>query len=319
VDASQFFSASAVTIVAGKGGVGKTTVSATLAHAAASRGLRVLLVEIEGKATLPALFGHQELTYDEITLLAPGAVGPGSVTARALTPDAALVEYLSDHGFQRISRRLSESGAVDIVATATPGIKDVLILGKIKQIERAGVYDAIIVDAPAAGHAISFLRSASGLLDAVSAGPIQLQAAEVAELLADPARCQVMLVTLPEETPVNEVIETAFSLEDRIGVALGPVVVNARLEADPALVQGFDSASRDVEWPERLVKTVSVAAQYRVDRAERQRSQCERLQSELPLGQLSVPFVFRGELGPSNIAELAEHLLGQIDALEDLR
>ena len=84
-----------------------------------------------------------------------------------------------------------------------------------------------MVDAPAAGHAITFLLSARGLLDAVRVGPIHKQASDVVELLSDPTRCQVMLVTLPEETPVNELIDTAFAIEDRAGVALGPVVVNA--------------------------------------------------------------------------------------------
>src|SRR5205085_4083161 len=109
-----------------------------------------------------------------------------------------------------------------------------------KQLERAEVADLIVLAAPAAGHAISFLMSAHGLVDAVNVGPIRAQAADVIELLADRARCQVMLVTLPEETPVNEVVETAYQLEDRVGVSLAPVVVNGvypvldGLDADPA-------------------------------------------------------------------------------------
>src|SRR5207237_1600961 len=100
------------------------------------------------------------------------------------------------------------------------------ILGKVKQLERAGVADLIVLDAPAAGHAVSFLMSPRGLLDAARVGPIRTQAQEVLDLLTDSARCQVVLVTLPEETPVNELVETAFALEDRVGVSLGPVVVN---------------------------------------------------------------------------------------------
>ena len=86
-----------------------------------------------------------------------------------------------------------------------------------KQLERAGVADLIVLDAPAAGHAITFLRSARGLLDAARVGPINTQAAEVLEMLTDPERCQVVLVTLPEETPVNELVDTAYSLEDEVG------------------------------------------------------------------------------------------------------
>lgn len=136
---------------------------------------------------------------------------------------------------KRISNRLAQSGALDMVATATPGIKDVLILGKVKQLQRNSGADVIFIDAPAAGHAISFLRSARGLRNAVSVGPIESQAREVDELLTDASRCQVMLVTLPEETPVNELVDTAFALEDDIGIALGPIVVNGRYPDRPGL------------------------------------------------------------------------------------
>ena len=78
--------------------------------------------------------------------------------ARTLTSDDALVEYLVDHGMKRISKRLAASGALDVVATAVPGIKDILVLGKVKQLERAAVADLIVLDAPAAGHAITFLE-----------------------------------------------------------------------------------------------------------------------------------------------------------------
>ena len=146
--------------------------------------------------------------------------------ARFLTPDAALVEYLVKHGMKRISKRLATSGALDVVATAVPGMKDILVLGKVKSIEESRAADLVIVDAPAAGHAVTFLLSARGLLDAVRVGPIRKQAQDVVSLISDPKRCQVMLVTLAEETPVSEVVDTAFAIEDRAGVALGPVVVN---------------------------------------------------------------------------------------------
>src|SRR3954470_9316202 len=219
VDPAQFFAASRLVIVAGKGGVGKTTVTAAPARAAALSGLRTLIVEVEGKSGLASVFGREPLSYDEISLA-------DGITGRTLTPDDALLEYLRDHGLSRISKRLVSSGALDMVSTAAPGIKDILILGKVKQLERGGTADLILLDAPAAGHAITFLMAARGLLDAVRVGPINTQARDVLEMLTDPARCQVILVTLPEETPVNELIETAYSLEDEVGISLGPVVVN---------------------------------------------------------------------------------------------
>ena len=162
--------------------------------------------------------------------------------ARRITPDDALLEYLADHGMGRISKRLVSSGALDVVSTAIPGIRDILVLGKIKQLERESGADLILVDAPATGHAMTFLSSAQGLLDAARSGPVRAQAADVVELLTDPERCQVALVTLPEEMPVNEVIEAAYQLEDKVGLTLGPVIVNACLADEPWLA--VDPASR---------------------------------------------------------------------------
>src|SRR5439155_21435915 len=127
------------------------------------------------------------------------------------------------------------SGALDVVSTGAPGIKDILVLGKVKQLESMAAADLIILDTPAAGHAVTFLMSARGLLDAVSVGPIQSQATDVLDLLTDSTRCQVILVTLPEETPVNELVETAFALEERVGADLGPGVVNGLYPALPGL------------------------------------------------------------------------------------
>ena len=185
--------------MAGKGGVGKTTVSAALARAAALTGLSTLIVEVEGKSGLPAVFGQGELGYDEVVLAAGGGPdGAADVRARTLTADAALVEYLRDHGLSRISRRLVSSGALDVVATAAPGIKDILLLGKVKQLVRERVADLVVLDAPAAGHAITFLQSARSLIDTVNVGPINAQARDVLSLLEDHRQCQVVLVTIPE-------------------------------------------------------------------------------------------------------------------------
>lgn len=320
MDPAQFFAAPRVTIVAGKGGVGKTTVAATMALAAARCGLRAMIVEVEGKSGLPSLFDHAELPYHELELdAADPARGKGAVIARRLTPDEALAEYLADHGLQRISRRLSDSGAMDMVAAATPGIKDVLILGKVKQLERTGAADVIIVDAPAAGHAISFLRSASGLLDAVAVGPIHAQAAEVLELLGDGERCQVMLVTLPEETPVNELVETAYSLEDQVGVKLGPVVVNGIYEDLEGLaVDPLDAAAAaGVDLDDAELDRLRRAATFRSRRRSLQDEQLDRLDRELPLPQLRLPYRFVAELSRHEIDELASRFLDQLGALAE--
>jgi anion-transporting ArsA/GET3 family ATPase len=321
VDPEQFFAASRLVIVAGKGGVGKTTVSATLARAAALAGLSTLIVEVEGRTGLPAIYGQGELGYDEVVLSPGGGPdGAADVRARTLTADAALLEYLRDHGLSRISRRLVSSGALDVVATAAPGIKDILLLGKVKQLERAGVADLIVLDAPAAGHAITFLQSARSLLDTVSVGPINAQARDVLELLEDHRRCQVVLVTIPEETPVNEAVETAFSLEDRVGIGLGPIVVNglypevAGLDADPEAA----AAEADVSLRPGEASVLAEAAEFRRARMALQDSQVARLRSQLPLPQLRLPFLFTTDVGPSELDVLARALLAEIDALSGL-
>lgn len=315
MDPAAFCSQARVLIVAGKGGVGKTTVAAAIARLAARAGLSALIVEVEGKSGLASAFGQrQPLTYEEV-VLAPGGgpEGAADVRGRTLTPDDALLEYLEDHGMRRVSKRLVSTGALDVVATAVPGIKDILVLGKVKQLERAGVADLIVIDAPAAGHAVTFLLSAQGLLDAVRVGPIRTQAQEVLGLLTDPERCQVVLVTLAEETPVNEVVETAFTLEDRAGIKLGPVVVNGLYPDRPGLGDGLEAGGGDLAPGETAA--LEAAARFHGQRAALQAEQIARLADRLPLPQLHLPFLFTTRVGPGHIDELADTLAAQVRQL----
>ena len=319
MDVSRFCSTARLFIVAGKGGVGKTTVTAALARAAARAGKSALVVEVEGKSGIGTIFGRREpLSYEEV-LLHPGGgpQGDADVRGRTLTPDDALVEYLHDHGMRRISKRLANSGALDVVSTAVPGIKDILVLGKVKQLERAEAADIVVLDAPAAGHAVTFLTSARGLLDAARVGPIRAQAQDVVDLLSDPARCQVILVTLPDETPVNEVVETAFALEDRVGIKLGPVVVNgvypvlAGLDADPHDVAN----AAGVDLSDAQSASLRDAGRFRHSRQTLQAAQIARLAAALPLDQLRLPYVFTPEVGPTELELLASALTDEIERL----
>ena len=311
---AEFCSTSRVVIVAGKGGVGKTTVTGALAITAARAGKSVLIVEVEGKSGLPAMFDAPALGYDEIDL-------DTGVRARFLTPDAALVDYLVSHGMKRISKRLASSGALDVVATAVPGMKDILVLGKVKSIEESGVADLIIVDAPAAGHAVTFLLSARGLLDAVRVGPIRKQAQDVVSLISDPARCQVMLVTLAEETPVSEVVDTAFAIEDRAGVALGPVVVNGCFAPLPVAVSANAAdILADAHECNRFVSTreaddLAHAAAFLEERHALQHEQIDKLRARLPLPQIELPFVFNPDITRSQLDTLADAFARGIERL----
>jgi anion-transporting ArsA/GET3 family ATPase len=306
----QFCSASRIVVVAGKGGVGKTTVTAALATVAARAGLRVLIVEVEGKSGLAAAFGCLPLTYEEQTVR-------DGLRVRTLTPDEALREYLEDRGLHRISRRLMKSGALDVVATAVPGMKDILVLGKVKQLERAEAADLIIVDAPATGHAFTFLTSASGLLDAARGGPVRTQASEVLELLSDPDRCRVMLVTLAEEMPVSETVEAAYRLEDQAGVQLGPVIVNSVEAADPALATPAVQAAFEagVELADADLAALDAAREFALRRHTLQATQIERLAGELPLPQLHMPALATVSIGLPELDRLASALEEAISAL----
>jgi anion-transporting ArsA/GET3 family ATPase len=280
--------ASRVTIVAGKGGVGKTTVTAVLARAAADAGHRVLLVELDGKPVLGTLAGE--------------------LPCEVISAPAALEEYLRDHGFGRFARRLSSSGVIDVVATAAPGIDDIVVLGKIKQLERSKNWDVIVVDGPAAGHAVTFLLAAAGLRDAVRSGPVRVQADDVLAMLHDPSRAQVVLVTVPETTPVNEVVQTAFALEDRVGVKLGAVVVNA--VDTPADGEGPPDPRAGALPPGPETDLLAAAADYRRSRLDMQHDEIERLARELALDQWHLPLLPVAGLDAEHVKLLAGALRG---------
>ncbi|HVC15297.1 MAG TPA: ArsA-related P-loop ATPase [Acidimicrobiales bacterium] len=326
MDVAAWCGQSRVWVVAGKGGVGKTTISAVLAATAAAAGLSVLVIELEGKHGLGATFGRPgPVGYPAVALRgagpdAPGSDGgppPGAIWARRLTPDDALLEYLSDHGLQRVSRRLVSSGVLDVVATAIPGIRDVLVLGKVKQLERAAAADMVVLDAPATGHAMTFLTSASGLLDAARGGPVRQQAADVVELLRDPDRCRVLPVTLPEEMPVSETVESARLLADRVGIHLGPVVVNCFEEGPADLAVPSAVAARDagVTLDAPTLGALEAARTFRLRRLRLVDEQVDRLERELRLPQLRIPRIPAPAIGPDQLDRLAAAMSGAIEAL----
>jgi hypothetical protein len=155
--------------------------------------------------------------------------------------------------------------------------------------------------------------------DAVGVGVIRSQADEVASLLADPARCQVMLVTLPEETPVNEVVETAYALEDRVGVALGPVVVNQCLPDRWSAGGGGAAVAADAARAGVPLTDVDLTALAAVDdfvgtRRAIEREQIERLGRRLPLPRIHLPYE-TGEIGPAAVSDLAAAFTAQVAGL----
>jgi anion-transporting ArsA/GET3 family ATPase len=306
------FTMSRMLVVAGKGGVGKTTVTAAMARASADLGLRVLVVTIDSRQGLGELLGGSSDAGSEYegALIASG-LGPtktGSILLRTLTASDALQDYLGTQGLARLAKRLVSSGVVDVVASAAPGIDDLLVLGKLKHLVGIagpeGDHDLIIVDGPAAGHAISFLQSPAAMAKTISGGPLHSQANEVLAMLHNPEKCRVIMVTLPETTPVNELVETTALLTETVGVHFGPVVINGVDQAPEitALV------AKD-QLPEG---ELGDAARYRASRCAMHAHAVERVNQLVATGSISLPHIASAGLSASDIKTLAKVLLAEV-------
>ncbi|WP_086783529.1 ArsA-related P-loop ATPase [Crossiella equi] len=216
-------------IVTGKGGTGKTTIAAALALALASGGRRVLLVEVEGRQGIAQVFDHAPLPYSEERIAA--APGGGEVRALAVDAEAALLEYLDmfyNLGFA--GRTLRRMGAIEFATTLAPGLRDVLLTGKIKEcVGRTGeggrhAYDAVVVDAPPTGRVVKFLDVTKAMADLAKVGPIRGQSEGVVRLLHS-GDTAVHLVTLLEEMPVRETMDAVGEL-DAADLRPGAVIMN---------------------------------------------------------------------------------------------
>jgi len=224
VNQSNLFTGSRVVIMAGKGGVGKTTLTAAAALAIARTGRRVLAVEVDGTGALGRLLGIEgPSSFPQPSPL----VVDEAIRVAAIDPEPALATYLLGHGLGRLGSRLARSGMLALVATATPGIRDLVVWGRLRQLAQMPQFDVVLVDAPAAGHAITFLRTPSDMLRTARGGPIRNQAQASWDFLTSEEMVSVTLVTTPQATPVKELIETAYAIEEELSVNLGPVLINA--------------------------------------------------------------------------------------------
>ena len=219
-------------IVSGKGGTGKTTVAAALALALASRGKHVLLCEVEGRQGIAQLFDVPPLPYEE-RRVAQGPDDGGDVYALAVDAESAMLEYLSlyYHLGSRTGRALDRFGVIDFATTVAPGLRDVLLTGKVYEAvqrnsrnKNARVYDAVVLDAPPTGRIVRFLNVNTEFGDLARVGPVREQSERVMGLLKS-RRTAVHLVTVLEDMPVQE---TADGIEElrRHGLPVGGVVVN---------------------------------------------------------------------------------------------
>ncbi len=221
-------------VVTGKGGTGKTTVAAALALALASRGKTVLLCEVEGRGGIAQLLDVPPLPYDE-RLVARGAAGPpgsGDVYALAIDAESALLEYLDMYyRLGRAGKALDRFGVIEFATTIAPGVRDVLLTGKVyeaanrnRRNKGARSYDAIVLDAPPTGRIAQFLNVNNELAGLAKVGPIKAQADTVMTLLRSP-RTAIHLVTVLEEMPVQETGDGIDELR-AAGLPVGGVIVN---------------------------------------------------------------------------------------------
>jgi anion-transporting ArsA/GET3 family ATPase len=301
----------------GKGGVGKSTVTAATALLAAERGKRVLLVEVDNKGNLTALFEHPPVGFE------PRQVHPG-VFAMQMNTEASLREYLKVQARVPVLGRLGPIARVfDFVANAAPGVKEILTVGKVcwelrESLQGRANWDLIVVDAAATGHVISQLDAPRAIQELVQVGPVRNQTDWMVQLLSDPALTALNMVTAPEEMPVNETIELVARAREELNVPLGVVIVNRVL---PELFTHADEtvfdALREPAASELLTRTagpgaigVLDAARLAVTMRRGRSSHLGRLRDEVDLPLLLLPYLFVRDHG-LRVTRMVAEALGQ--------
>jgi anion-transporting ArsA/GET3 family ATPase len=224
-------------VVTGKGGTGKTSVAGALALGLAEGGRRTLLVEVEGRQGIAQLFDTEPLPYKELRIAT--VPGGGEVRALAVDPEEALLEYLEMfYKMGAAGRALRKVGAIDFATTIAPGLRDVLLTGKVKESTTRAkdgrrVYDAVVLDAPPTGRIGRFLNVTAETARLAKMGPIKTQSEGVASLLRSPIT-SVHVVTLLEEMPVQESLDAIAELS-ALDIPVGRIIVNG---ARPPLLAG---------------------------------------------------------------------------------
>jgi anion-transporting ArsA/GET3 family ATPase len=296
--------------VLGKGGVGKTTMAASLATMFARRGRRTLAVEMDAGGRLPGMLGAAGSTA------APQTVGP-NLSVLSLDGRAALEEYLGlVIPVKRVLTTIFSSRVYQYFVAAAPGLKELMTVGKIwyeatREEDGRPAWDAIVVDAPATGHGLQYLSMPQVAHDTFGAGLVQREAGRVATLLRDSAKTAVHLVTLAEDMPVTETLETHTRLGE-LKLPVGRVIVNrvhGRRFA-PELVARVREGGAAASGKQReLLEAVADRAAEESGWAEINAEQLERLRTTLGADALvEVPFLYAEEFGARELEQIAHTL-----------
>jgi anion-transporting ArsA/GET3 family ATPase len=277
-------------VVTGKGGVGKSTISAALALLAAERGKRVLVCEVNAQERVAPLLGGPASGSEIREVL------PGLFTVNVLPRDAMREYGLMTLKFRTIYDAVFENRVVRYFLKAVPSLAELVMLGKILhevRLEDRGRprWDLVVLDAPATGHAVQLLRVPGALLDTVPPGPLRRDAAWMQALLVDPATTALSIVTLPEEMPVNEAIELDAAVRGILGMPRGALVVNAMPDArfsgpERALLGELAAASPPLG-------PAAQAARLQAIRAEQAARYLARARAALDLPTILVPLLVR--------------------------
>src|SRR4051794_10564248 len=299
--------------VTGKGGVGRTTVSAALGLAAVARGRRAIVVEVAEQHHIARVFSNLE-AEQEVRL-------DRDLYAISVDPQLALQEWLGRQVGGPAVKGLSRSHAFQYFVAAAPGAKELITISKVWELTQGTrwtrsnrTYDTVIVDAPASGHGLAMLRTPATYGDIARVGPIQRQAYKVRDLLRDRERTGYVAVALAEEMPVNETLELQDKLVDAVGAELDAIVVNGvypeRFSGDEA-DRLRELAARNGHAPRR---TAAVrAALAAADRASGQRQHLRRLRRNARAPVLTLPYLFEEELGLEEYRELGDRLGRRLD------
>ncbi len=298
--------------VTGKGGVGKTTVAAAVAVLAARKGLRTLLCEVDGKGELSGVLGSSAVSYKEREMAS-------GLFAMSMDTEAALREYLRIYMHIPVVGRIGPlAKAFDFVATAAPGVKEILIVGKLCYEVRERTYDLVVVDATATGHVVAHLAAPQVLAELVKVGLIESQTKWMVGMLSDPQVTGLVIVATPEEMPVTETIELVERVENETSVNLTSVVVNRVL---PELFARSEEEQFDILCSDKGVKAFTDAAgagssalldgaRMAVNLRRSSTLHMERLRDALPgdVPVLNVPYCFDPGSAPDLVDQVAASL-----------